>query len=242
MRLSRNELQNMESLQLYWTEIHKNLHLVPVIQWSPAQVSKTHCTSSNGRRTAFHFICLYITLSQSYNYTFYFPWEGRDLPKHSIINFVGLLFANKNQTNGWVNRGSMSLSILHAGAYYHDYNFQVFIPTRISRSSSITGMFAPFDIPIWTMFLVTMVTSSLLFLIIQCPEKQERFKSLRKGNSWLLKTLLEQAAKPLKCRGNHRNGTNGEKSNNWLVAMGSWLLFGMLLINFYKGDMYSQFR
>lgn len=92
-------------------------------------------------------------------------------------------------------------------------------------------------------FTVAMVTSSLLWYIILCPEKRNRVKTWLKGVIWMVLTMLEQSVEFLKCRERNIGNKNEEKKKeeriNWLVVMETWLLFGMWVVNFYKCDMYS---
>lgn len=48
MSLSTEQLRSQKELELYWKEIHKNLHLAPVIHDAKSGASKTECVSNGG--------------------------------------------------------------------------------------------------------------------------------------------------------------------------------------------------
>lgn len=238
MKLFRNHLQSLEELQLYWKKIHTNLHLAPIYIVAELGSSKD-CISNGGKNDTHHEHCVYETLRQRYNYSSYFLSDQLP-PRDKQIGFVfrGLQFTE--QMDKLILKIINPLVLIGVGTDYYDYNFQVYIPTKVPRISSIAGLLSPFDIPTWIAFSVTMATNSFLFWIILCPEKKEWKKSLLKAISWLVLTLIEQSVNALtskKCQ----DGRKGKEETriNWLMAMGIWLLFGVFLINFYKGDMYS---
>lgn len=102
MPLTSNEVKNMEALHLQWKTIHKNLHLAKVTHSTGTKIPKTHCIQVGGRNDTSHHICLYVTLSQKYNYTFYFPSESLQFSQQEIIGSAYLLNDTKGQINNLV--------------------------------------------------------------------------------------------------------------------------------------------
>lgn len=170
MPLSLEHLKKIQILKLYWKEIHRNLHLAKVVHFSGAVVSKKRCILNEGRNDTSHYICLYVTLSQRYNYTFYFTYEK--LPKHAVVGSALFLFAIKNQIRNIVLERVNFFTYLGIGSICHEYNFQVFIPSKILRSSSIAGLFALFDIPTWMAFSVTMITTGFSFWVFNATRRE----------------------------------------------------------------------
>lgn len=87
-----------------------------------------------------------------------------------------------------------------------------------------------------------MATSSILFWVILRQKEGEKVKGLCKGINWLLLTLLEQSVEPLvsnRCEHGQIGGNKKRKECIRLLAMGTWFLFGIILTNFYKGDLYT---
>lgn len=69
-----------------------------------------------------HYACLYVILSQNYNYSFYCTSEPGP-PKHQIISSTFLAFATKKQVNFMALE---TYSLFGVGSDYDDYNFQAF--------------------------------------------------------------------------------------------------------------------
>lgn len=215
IKLAAGQLQSLQLLRLFWKQIHKNLNSAPVMHNGARGFFKKLCTSSGGRKSAEHTICVCKTLSQRYNYSIQI-YSGQT-HTDEILGYA---------LSGWGNREQVKALILEATApfvwigvrtTYRDYTFQVFIPTRAARKSSIQGLFLPLDWMTWIGLSVTMATSTVLFWIIQYPVERERINSLFKGMSWLLLTLFEQSSEPLQSRSCKRG--KHEKKRDWLVAL-----------------------
>lgn len=218
-------LRNPKRLQLYWKEFHGNLHFAKVTHNAKSGVSKTTCVSSGGMNDTDYYVCLYITLSQRLNYSIYYTWEER-LPPDKIIGDVVYGLGNKAFVNNLILESMHPFTWIGVGSDYQDYNFQVFIPTRVSATGSMTGLLSPFDLMTWMSLLVSGITSWLLFCIIS--------KNL--GN-WLRRTVFGKSLQPINLVGDNVI----KKANiSWKMVMAAWLLSGIFLAIFYGGELYSN--
>lgn len=224
IKFPRHQIQTRESLLLYFKQIHKNFHLAKVVHEVEKGVSKTVCRSQGGRNDSLHDICLFLSLSQHYNYSIHFLGQKLRPNETKIVSRVKHIMATIYDVNKFILKEPYPPVWVGVGTDQNDYNFQVFTPTRVPRTSSITGLLSPFDIPTWIAFAVTILTTSVLFWIILCPKDGERIKSLLKGVSWLLLTLLEQSVEPLKCKKGRGSQTQDKKERirNWSELVGCY--------------------
>lgn len=198
MKLSQNQLISLKRLQLYWKELHKNLNFAQVVH---SGSGKTECSVGEKKKDEFEDDCVYGTLSRKFNYTVVLIEYA--VNSNEIISTVIQGLATPEQVNKWVLETMDPRGWPGIGVEYDDYNFQVFITTRVTRTSSVAGLLSPFDVPTWIAFSVTVITTSVLFWIIL--DEGDSIKSLSKGISWLLLTLLEQSVEPLKSNHGNKN-------------------------------------
>lgn len=112
MELNSEQLQSSQELHLYWKQIHKNLHLAPVLH-APGP-SKRYCISNRGRKDVTAIVCACITLSRKYNYSSYFHSEPHP-PSDQLISYAMVGAGSKEQITRYIGENKS----IHLDRYWN---------------------------------------------------------------------------------------------------------------------------